>query len=425
VNDAQKAILIAGATGLVGYAALKHFTQHPGQDVIALSRRIPRETFGARFIPLDLTDAARCRAMIRSLTGVTHLVYAALFELPGLVDGWCDNRQIHTNDQMLRNLLEPLLEASPGLRHVTLLQGTKAYGVHVRPLIVPAHEGRSEMREQPNFYWAQEDYLKARQAGSSWHWTTLRPVLIVGEAIGGAMNLIPALGVYAALMRLRGDVLPYPGGGPRVAQSVDADLLARAIEWAGEAHNARNDTFNVTNGDVFVWENVWPAIAESAGMRAGEPSPFALTSFPDTAAADWDLIRTRHKLLAPELSEFVGQSLEYADYQMRHGQTGIGPPSIVSTVKINQAGFHDTMDTGGDVPQMVPRASAYPLIAPPGPPRCLRCRYRRFRLRSCRRVSCFRSCPRCPSRLRRRDKASGRLSSRPGSRPLRTPYRWF
>src|SRR5579862_5054349 len=245
----RKTVLIAGATGLVGYAALKHFTQHPNNTVIAISRRPPRETFGARHIPLDLTDAARTRAMIRGLSSVTHLVYAALFELPSLVEGWSDDAQIRTNDQMLRNLLEPLLEASPHLRHVTLLQGTKAYGVHIRPFAVPAREGRSEYREHPNFYWVQEDYLESRQSGSSWHWTILRPVLIVGEAIGGAMNLIPALGAHAALMRLKGDVLPFPGGGARVSQAVDADLLARAIDWSGEAHRARDETFNVTNGD--------------------------------------------------------------------------------------------------------------------------------------------------------------------------------
>ena len=342
---ADKTILIAGATGLVGYAALKHFSQSPANDVIALSRRQPHETFGTRFLPLDLTDAARCREVIGGLTGVTHLVYAALFELPGLVEGWRDTRQIETNDQMLRNLLEPLIAASPGLRHVTLLQGTKAYGVHVRPMKVPAREGRSEMHEQPNFYWAQENYLKQRQNGAPWHWTILRPVLIVGEAIGGAMNLIPALGVHAALMRQHGDVLPYPGGAPRLSQAVDADLLAHAIDWAGESSKAWNDTFNVTNGDVFTWENIWPAIAEAVGMRAGEPESFALNTLLETGADDWDRIRRSHRLLAPGLRDFTGQSLEYADYQMRHGRTDIGPPSFVSTVKINQAGFHETMDT--------------------------------------------------------------------------------
>jgi hypothetical protein len=120
-------------------------------------------------------------------------------------------------------------------------------------------------------------------------------------------------------------------------------LLARAIDWAGASAQARNEIFNVTNGDVFVWENIWPAIAEAVGMRTGPPVPFALNGLADSAA--WDLIRARHDLLAPSLREFVGQSMEYADYQMRHGRTDVGPPSIVSTVKINQAGFHETMDT--------------------------------------------------------------------------------
>jgi len=51
---------------------------------------------------------------------------------------------------MLRNLLG-LLAPTSSLHHVALLQGTKAYGVHVRPLAVPARENRSEMHEQANF----------------------------------------------------------------------------------------------------------------------------------------------------------------------------------------------------------------------------------------------------------------------------------
>ena len=207
---ARKTVLVAGATGLVGYAALKHFAGAPDTDVIAVSRSAPPKT-GARHLALDLTDAAACQAASDALRNVTHLVYAALFELPGLVEGWRNDQQIVTNDRMLRNLLGPLTRAAPRLRHVTLLQGTKAYGVHVRPLAVPAREGRSEMREQPNFYWAQEDFLRSVQIAQNWHFTILRPVLIVGEAIGGAMNLIPALGAHAAVMRERGPILPLPG----------------------------------------------------------------------------------------------------------------------------------------------------------------------------------------------------------------------
>jgi len=338
---ARKTVLVAGATGLVGYAALKHFAGAPDTEVIAVSRRAPPQT-GVRHLPLDLTDAAACQAASDELHDVTHLVYAALFELPGLVEGWRNDQQIVTNDRMLRNLLGPLTRAAPGLRHVTLLQGTKAYGVHVRPLAVPAREGRSEMREQPNFYWAQEDFLRSAQTAQNWHFTILRPVLIVGEAIGGAMNLIPALGAHAAVMRERGPILPYPGGAERVSQAVDADLLARAIAWAGETPAARNETFNVTNGDVFSWPNIWPAIAEAVGMRSGPDEPFLMQSL---GRADWDRIRQRFGLVSPALAEFVGLSLEYADYQMRYGHTEPGPPAIVSTIKIMQAGFHEVMDT--------------------------------------------------------------------------------
>jgi nucleoside-diphosphate-sugar epimerase len=337
----RKTVLVAGGTGLVGYAALKHFAQVPDAEVIAISRRVP-PGLTVRHLPLDLTDAAACDEAAGALRDVTHLLYAALFEMPGLVEGWRNDQQIATNDRMLRNLMGALLPAALMLRHVTLLQGTKAYGVHVRPLAVPAREGRSEMREQPNFYWAQEDYLRAVQAGRDWTFTILRPVLIVGEAIGGAMNLIPAVGAHAAVMRERGPILPYPGGAERVSQAVDADLLARAIDWSGETPAARNETFNITNGDVFSWPNIWPAIAEAVGMRAGPDEPFLLQSL---GRADWDRVRQRFGLLSPALTDFVGLSLEYADYQMRYGHTEPGPPAIVSTIKIAQAGFHEVMDT--------------------------------------------------------------------------------
>src|SRR6202051_1090964 len=133
----RKQVLIAGASGLVGYAAMRHFGTDPDCNVIALSRRTPGDTHAARFLPLDLTDAAACEQLATSLPGVTHLVYAALYERPGLVAGWQEREQIETNDRMLRNLLDPLERYAKNLRHVTLLQGTQAYCVHVGPASVP------------------------------------------------------------------------------------------------------------------------------------------------------------------------------------------------------------------------------------------------------------------------------------------------
>jgi hypothetical protein len=201
------------------------------------------------------------------------------------------------------------------------------------------------MYEQPNFYWAQENFLRELQQGKAWHWSILRPVLIVGETIGGAMDLIPPLGVYAAMLRQQGRPLDYPGGAARVSQAVDVDLLARAIGWAGEAAAARNEAFNVTNGDVFTWENVWPAIADALEMKPGTAVPLSLAQEYPKWIAPWDELRRKHDLISPGLEAFVGLSFQYADYSMRYGQTQSGPPSIVSTVKINQAGFTEMMDT--------------------------------------------------------------------------------
>jgi len=344
--EMPKTVLIAGATGLVGYACLKHFANMPGCEVIALSRRRPDNTFGARWYALDLADAAACAALAPQLTGVTHLVYAALYERQGLVAGWREEEQIVLNEAMLKNLFGPLERAALGLRHVALLQGTKAYGVHVRPLAVPARENRSEMHEQPNFYWNQERFIRARQQGRAWRWSILRPVLIVGDSVGSAMNVIPALGVYAAFMKRAGKtVLDYPGGVGRVAQAVDTDLLARAIAWSGESEPAANEIFNVTNGDVFVWPNVWPAIADALGMAPGTHVPFAIDREIRPREAEWAEIRAAHRLASGTLKDFVGLSFEYADYTMGYGRTEPGPPALVSTIKLMQAGFTEVMDT--------------------------------------------------------------------------------
>jgi nucleoside-diphosphate-sugar epimerase len=340
----RKKILVAGATGLVGYAAMKHFGSQQGCEVVALSRRKPDALFGARWLQTDLTDAATFSSAAEALEGTTHLVYAALYEKPTLVAGWHDDEQIKTNAAMFANLFNAV--ESPTLKHVALLQGTKAYGVHVRPIAVPARENRSEMHEQPNFYWNQENFLRERQQGKAWHWSILRPVLIVGDSVGSAMNVIPALGVYAAFMKRAGKtVLDYPGGVGRVAQAIDADVLARCIAWSGEAANARNEIFNVTNGDVFVWPNVWPAIADALGFVAGDPVSLSLDREIRPREAEWADIRAQHGLASGTLKDFVGLSFEYADHTMGYGRTDAGPPALVSTIKLMQAGFTEVIDT--------------------------------------------------------------------------------
>jgi nucleoside-diphosphate-sugar epimerase len=345
---ARKKILVAGATGLVGYAAVRHFAQLPGWETVGVSRRIPNGVDNATFISVDLTNSARCAEVFGQLSDVTHLAYAALYEKPGLIQGWRERDQMETNLAMLRNLFEPLAAAAKNLEHVSVLQGTKAYGAHLGPISVPARE-RSPRHPHENFYWLQEDYLRAKRVGQRWSWTILRPQLVIGEAIGGNLSMIPPIGVYAALRKEAGQPLAYPGGPPYVFEAVDAGLLARSLEWAATTAACRDEIFNITNGDVFVWQEVWPAIADALGMEVGRPEPLSLQQEIPQRAAEWAAIVKKYQLVAPaDPIAFVGESFEFADSIFANlADRSDRPlaPIIVSTIKARQAGFHDCMDT--------------------------------------------------------------------------------
>ncbi len=337
-------VLVVGATGVVGLAAMRCFGQQ-GIPTVALSRRGVRERYGAEHVSVDLMDAEATRAVIAQHPDITHVVYAALFEKPGLIEGWLQADQIAQNDRMLQNLLDPVRTHCPNLAHVTLLQGTKAYGAHVRPIDLPARENRSE-HPHDNFYWLQEQRVRDAAQDEAWSFTILRPQIIFGDALGVAMNLIPVLGAYGALLKARGEPLHFPGGAGGVLEAVDADLLARAIDWAGTSPAAANEIFNVTNGDVFAWHSVWPAIAQALDMEAGEDRPGSVAAMLEGAADHWREIATRDGLIEPELSRLLGESHHYADFTMAYGfDEGTPPPALVSTIKLRAAGFHEVMDT--------------------------------------------------------------------------------
>jgi len=303
---------------------------------------MPEGIGDATFVSLDLFDAAMCRDVIGRLGGVTHLVFTALYEKDnGLLASWLDPEQIEGNAAMLRNLFEPLIAVAKNLQHVTLLQGTKAYGAHVRQIPVPAREDRDELKTQANFYWNQESYLREKQRGQSWSFTIIRPQVIFGDAIGAAMNPVSAIAAYGAILKERGEPLHFPGGIANVFEGVDADLVGRAIRWAGETAAARNQAFNITNGDVMTWRGVWPALADALGMKVGEDRPLSLAR--DLPTAEWDALCRKYDLSAPDLKAFTGKSLEYVDLLMAGDR--IRMPAIVSTVKLRRAGFTEMLDS--------------------------------------------------------------------------------
>ncbi len=341
----KKKVLIAGASGLVGSAAVRHFARLSDWDVVGVSRRTPEGVAGATFISVDLTDERQCAEVFGRMTDVTHVVYAAVSEQPGLVAGWKDREQMRLNLTMLTNLFAPLEAAATDLQQVSLLQGTKAYGAHIGRIALPARE-RAPRHQHENFYWLQEDYLRERQQGKPWRWTIWRPQLVFGDAVGSNLNVIPAIGVYAAVRREAGLPLSFPGGPSFACEAIDADLLAQAMAWATTTPAAGNEIFNITNGDVFAWPEVWPVVAEALGMEVGPPEPQSLVQEMPKHAAAWAEIVRKHQLRAPaDMQAFVGASFGLTDFSFAYGVDHTPPPILVSTIKLRQAGFHVCMDT--------------------------------------------------------------------------------
>jgi len=343
----QKKLLLIGASGVIGQAVLNHFDSLSDWEVLTLGRRLPPNCPAERFLAVDLLDRQATLTALSALTDITHVVYAAVYEKPGaLVAGWQDPEQMDFNDRMLRNAVDGLSQGSSRLRHITLFQGSKAYGSHLsEPVPVPAKE-RWPRHDHANFYWLQEDFIRQEQVKSDWSFTILRPRIVFGEALGSNMNPIAGIGVYAAIQRYKGEPLYYPGGPERLTQATDADLIAKACAWAAEAPTARNQTFNIENGDVFSWQNVWPVIGAALDMEIGEPRKLFLDSLLKEDPELWSRVVTHFDLKAPhDLRAFAGQSLSYCDFQMATARETSPPPVIVSSVAIRQAGFADCIDT--------------------------------------------------------------------------------
>ena len=339
---AEKTLLVVGATGLLGRAALVHFKDLPGWRVLGMSRRAP-DVGGVRHLAADLMDANSVDRHRDALATVTHVLNAALFEMEDLVDGWRHREQMDTNMAMFRNLLGPLEEVAGGLGHVAILQGTKAYGIHVEPMRAPARE-RWPRHDHENFYWLHEDHLKARQAGKSWTYSIWRPQAVFGHAVGSPMNLLGAIAVYASIRKERGEPCRYPGGIPVVTEATDARLLARAMEWAADnPARAANQTFNITNGEVLIWPNLWPFICDYFGVEQGEPEPQYLAETMRTMEPLWAEMVGKHDLAPYTLGQLVGGSWQFLDRATRP-TGGPVPPSIVSNIKLRQAGFADCFD---------------------------------------------------------------------------------
>jgi nucleoside-diphosphate-sugar epimerase len=274
------------------------------------------------------------REKIGTIGDVTHIVFGAYVEKPTAAE------KSAVNLALLRNLLDVVEEVSPGLRHVTLYQGGKAYGADLGPFKTPAREDDPRLMP-PNFYYDQEDFLRERSAGKGWSFTALRPEAVCGFAVGNPMNLTMVIAVYAAISKELGLPLRFPGTEAAyraLYQVTSAEILAEAADWAGQTEAARGEIYNITNGDYFRWQHMWPRIARAFGMEVAEPVPTPLTVYMADKGPLWARMTEKYGLQPIPYEQLV--SWAFGDFIFNSGFDNIS-----STIKARRAGFHACIDT--------------------------------------------------------------------------------
>jgi nucleoside-diphosphate-sugar epimerase len=326
--------LIAGATGAASTRLVETLIADPDWSVVGLARNPPESTHDRlRYIRVDLTDPSQAKQALAEQSAVTHLVYTcrAPFKEGGVED-------VEGNVRMLASVLDATEMASSKLEHVHLVEGAKWYGLHIGPPITPSRED-AKRHMPPNFYYDQQDLLEQRSRSASWTWSASRPNLIYDFAPQRARNIVSVIGAWATISKELVLPLDFPGKQATfdaICDLTDATQLARGIKWMLTSPNARNEAFNLTDGDVFRWKQMWARVADHFGLEVGTARDWKLETWMADKQPLWEAIARRHDLAEPRLDRIAPWA--FADFVFHQA---FDVMSIMTKIRI--AGFHDTI----------------------------------------------------------------------------------
>jgi nucleoside-diphosphate-sugar epimerase len=332
----MRSAVVVGAQGVIGRYFVEKFAAQPGWNVVGLSRRRGADAANVRHVSVDLQDAKAAEAKLAGLADATHVLFAAFQPGSGTAADFAKN--IAGNLALLVNSVTALDKASSKLERVVLVTGTKYYGSHLGPFKTPARED-DPRHAGPNYYFDQVDWLTAFQKGKRWTWSELRPQTLCGFAPGTAMSIIPVIAVYAAIRKELGLPLAFPGKAwTSLYQVTESTLCAEAAWWAATDPRCANQAYNITNGDYFRWQHVWPAIAKVFDMPVAEPQPHALVEFMRDKAPLWDAMVKRHGLQPFRFEEIV--AWPFGDYVFNCNWD-----VMTNVTKSRLHGFHGVVDS--------------------------------------------------------------------------------
>ena len=146
----------------------------------------------------------------------------------------------------------------------------RVYGAHLGPFKTPARESDSGV-PGAEFNAAQLGWLSEFQRGKTWRWNAIRPGVVGSAVPGNTMNLELSIALYVSLCKAQGLPLRFPGAERTwhsIVDYTDSELLAEATLWTA---TAQNQAFNVNNGDLWRWSELWPLIARWFELECAPP----------------------------------------------------------------------------------------------------------------------------------------------------------
>jgi nucleoside-diphosphate-sugar epimerase len=265
----KKTALIVGVSGIVGGNLADLLITEKNWTVYGVARR-PGKREGITPIAVDLQDAAVVHSALKDIKP-THIFLTTWLRQP------TEAENIRVNTGMVRNVLDAVSNAKT-VQHVALVTGLKHYlgpfEAYAKGNLPPTPFREEQPRlDIPNFYYTQEDELFSAAERDGYGWSVHRANTIIGYAIGNAMNMGSTLAVYANICKELGKPMQFPGSSVQwnsLTDTTDARLLAKHLVWAAITPAARNQAFNVVNGDVFRWSWMWKRLAAWFNVEAAE-----------------------------------------------------------------------------------------------------------------------------------------------------------
>ncbi|KIW06944.1 uncharacterized protein PV09_02605 [Verruconis gallopava] len=391
--------IVTGANGISGYHMVRVLAESPERwsKIYCLSRRPPQLPLppNAEHIPLDFLQQPEAIADVLKAKAVNadYVFFFSYIQVAPKAGGtlWSNAQEMcNVNTKLLSNFLEALPQANIKPRRILLQTGAKNYGMHLGHTMIPQEEADPRVTLEPNFYYAQEDYLFEYCKKHDIGWNICMPSFILGAVPDAAMNVCLPLAIYASVTKHLGWKLEYPSdlNAWECPQSQSSSMLnAYMEEWSVLTPEAKNQKFNAFDDSAFTWGKFWPKLAAVYDVEYTRPNPddkyieiphpypmaprgfgpnpgnrmkFTLVDWakkPEVQAA-WKELAAKHDLLDKELRD-VDRIFSFTDAALSWNQS-----IYFSSDKARALGWHGHVNSTESIFNVLKEFEAIKMIPP-------------------------------------------------------------